>query len=567
MAALLGTNGAIVLIFLAFIFNMIIVVKTLYKGFSRKKRDKQFIWSLVSSALISIGTLSSFIWFIRLYLPSTGFLGFFGFLFLSINNIIATVYIFKSETDFLKRMGGIIFSFMALYSTLILLNVIASYTAFNLPRLLNWIITIPSISYGLLEALFFTGGTAYWYPLFVLIPIAIPIDLFEKGKIKNSEEEDKKVSKTEIKEKKGKGEKASKKKSTVFLERIEKVEEKKQKRGIGTFLNNGVKGIFVFIVLFLIIFSMIGVGVLSSLSQYTSRNYQPTYSQRDDFNFAVSLRTGSFQTFLSSNYEEIFSLELDLIKELGVDTVSIDVLTDIILANQTSFGNMLNVLKSEGLKIALFAYGNASWSYPYESFENYSRTIEMEAQMIVENYEPDYLVIYPQPIVFQTYFMDPEESITNNDWTLTINNTANLIHSLSNKTKVAVSVTLDDIDNGLFDGLWNSTTIDLAIINIYVYQDRDLNFNEYLNVTEQANKTLWISSTSFSPMMYGERIQAGTLARQLEIIVNNHKITGFICDPLMDRTITANLNGLVAENGHKRLAFYKYKEIIETVKE
>ncbi|MHA1204840.1 MAG: hypothetical protein K9W45_13340 [Candidatus Heimdallarchaeum aukensis] len=566
MAALLGTNGAIVLIFLAFIFNMVIVVKTLYKNLSRKKRDKQFIWSLISSALISIGTLSSFIWFIRLYLPSTGFLGFFGFLFLCVNNIIATVYIFKSETDFLKRMGGIIFSFMALYSTLILLNVIASYTVLNLPRFLNWILTIPSISYGLLQALFFTGGTAYWYPLFILIPIAIPIDLFEKGKIKSVDEEKKQISKKAVSQEK-KGEKVSRKKSTVFLERIEKEQEKKEKRGIGTFLSNGVKGIFVFIVLFLIIFSMIGVGVLSSLSQYTAKNYQPTYIQREDFSFAVSLRTGSFQTFLPSNYEEIFSLELDLIRELGVDTVSIDVLTDIILANQTSFGNMLNALKSEGLKIALFAYGNATWSYPYESFANYSNTIEMEAQMIVENYEPDYLVIYPQPIVFQTYFMNPEETITNNDWTQAINNTANLIHSLSNKTKVAVSVTLDDIDSGLFDNLWNSTTIDLAIINIYVYQDRDLNFDEYLNITVQANKTVWISSTSFSPMMYGERIQAGTLARQLEIVVNNQKITGFICDPLMDRTITANLNGLVAENGHKRLAFYKYKEVIKAVKE
>lgn len=91
---------------------------------------------------------------------------------------------------------------MALYSTLILLNVIASYTVLNLPRFLNWILTIPSISYGLLQALFFTGGTAYWYPLFILIPIAIPIDLFEKGKIKSVDEEKKQISKKAVSQEK-----------------------------------------------------------------------------------------------------------------------------------------------------------------------------------------------------------------------------------------------------------------------------------------------------------------------------------------------------------------------------
>ncbi|MHA1303640.1 MAG: hypothetical protein ACTSQE_01055 [Candidatus Heimdallarchaeaceae archaeon] len=557
MSALLGINGALVLVFVAFLFNMVVAIKILYTAFSEKKKDKRTIWFVISAICISVGSLLSFFWFLSIYIPSTGLSGFIGFLLLFVNNTIATVFIFKNKVDILKRISGILFSLLAVFPMLLMLNKIAAYTAFSLPRFLNWIIAVPSIGYGLFEALFFIGGTAYRFPIIILIPIAIPIEIIKEDIISHEKLEE------TLEMKEGK----RKKKSDVFLERVkEEAKQDQKKGGFASFLNNGIKGIFIFLLMFLIIFNLIGISVLSSLSEYTSAKYQPSFIERPGFEFAAAIHTGSFQVSLPANYQTTFTTELKLLKELGVTTVTIDVLTNIIENNQTEFGDIIQELEDNSMKTMLFTYGNASWSYPYEDFENYTRTIDKQAETLVNLYEPDFVVIYPQPIVFQSYFLDPNENIGISHWANAINNTAEKIHSLTNITKVAASLTLDDIDSGLFDIVWNNSVVDIVILNLYIYQKSDLNFEPYLNVSDQANKSLWINSVGFSPVMYGERVQAGVLERQLELIVNNEKTSGFIYESLMDRTITASMNGLVAENGYKRMAFYKYKEIIAIVK-
>jgi hypothetical protein len=51
----------------------------------------------------------------------------------------------------------------------------------------------------------------------------------------------------------------------------------------------------------------------------------------------------------------------------------------------------------------------------------------------------------------------------------------------------------------------------------------------------------------------------------LEICVNDTRVNGFVYFSLTDDTYTINTYGLIAETGHKRLIFFKYKEIIAKI--
>ncbi len=570
MSSLLGINGALVLNFTAFIYNMVIVIRLLHRTLSERNNEKdlkskndlflrkKFIWALSSAVAISIGSLLSFFWFVSLYRPTVGVSGIIGFFFIAANNVTAAIFYFKTEnTKVLRKIGGISFSLLAIYPLLAMFNKVAAYTSFTLPRFLNWIISLPAVSYGLVEALLFIGGSAYRFPIVFLIPLAIPVEL-EENKIEKEKQKEKV-------EEEHKNKKKSKKKSAVFLEDPEEEQPKKGRNSIVSFIDNGVKGIFVLLLLFIIIFSFIGAGVLISFSNYTAPSYNPSFAHRSDFNFGVVLSTGSFQANMSVNYMENLNTEISLIKELGVNTVKVDVINDILINNLSAFTQEILQLKLNNFKIMLSAYGNVTWAFPYEDFHNYSVTLRNEALNLTNLYHPDFIIIYPQPIVFQTYYLDPNDNTTIEQWAAEINKTASAIHNLSNDTKVIASLTLDDVDAGLFDLIWNNTVVDEVILNIYVYQAKDLNFGSYLAVSDQPAKRLWISDVGLSPVMYSERIQSAAITKELELITSINAVVGYIYEPLLDRTIIAQLNGLVAENGYKRMAFYRYKSIISEV--
>ena len=59
--------------------------------------------------------------------------------------------------------------------------------------------------------------------------------------------------------------------------------------------------------------------------------------------------------------------------------------------------------------------------------------------------------------------------------------------------------------------------------------------------------------------------QATELAGMLEVVLNEPRFKGFIYFSLQDDLSGGNSLGLVSATGHKRLSFYKYNEIIETV--
>ncbi|MCG3216395.1 MAG: hypothetical protein KAS63_06725 [Candidatus Heimdallarchaeota archaeon] len=584
--AILGFEGALIFAFISVAYNLVMTIKLLYNAiadveFKKNSTIKEKIFSLfnikenklilnlLSCALMGIGSLLLFFWFSESFAPTIGWNGFLGSLFLVINNITATVLTFMNriKASIFGKIINVFFSILALSTFFFFLNKISAQTAFSLPGFLEWIILAPTIGYAMFQALLFSPSS-YFFPVYIIIPLCVPIKFLKEKEDQTDKEETKTKKKGQKKTKVALEEKSSK---SVFLEDIQKDVEARPSgfAGVKKFLDNGSKGIYSLLFIFLLVFQLLGTGVMNSFSPYISSNYQPLLEKRNDFEFGVTINTVTYNSIIPGDYEEYFNEELELLRELGVTTVRLDVTYEIINENSTILQDITDELRFNGFKVMLATYGHyfPTWQFSNVSFSTYSETMHNQSRDLIELCNPEFLLIYPEPLSFAPYYLS--EETTANDWINAINNTANYLHALTNDTKIGINLVINEdhpnIINMLFEPLWENTTLDLIGLDLYPLRSKYLNLDGYLEKMTNNSKELWLTEFGLSAVMFGERRQAGAIERMLEICVNNEQIKGFVYFTLIDYSPAINTLGLVAESGHVKRAFTKYKEIIQDV--
>ena len=587
--ALLGFEGALVLAFAAFLYNMFMAIKL---GYSTSKDPKFYNkqWNYLSAGLIAAGSLLTFFWFFQAFTPGLALGGLVGTFILFANNLAVTILAFmkKIKTRLFGKVADTLFTLLALWGFLLLLNRVSVVTSFTMPKFLDWIIVGPSIAYAMFENFMF-GPISFFYPMLILVPLAVPIKfVHEKGTIKkqnfkekpktNPKESDIKTVKKSEENKKEKQTNNStrKRKMDVFLEKPKAPEEKSSWESIRSFLDNGIKMFFGVFTILLLVFNFQSFTIIGSYAPYI--NYSPTVNTRSDFELGVAMHTASFYSSLPPNYLEGFHNELEVLKELNVTLARIDLKYELVLNYTSELQGIINELRNNNIKVMLgtYGYGSEFWQIQSVSFENYTSTIRNEAITIINNLHPDYLLIYPEPYGFSVAYIDPSEKINQNDWIAKINETSNYLHSLSNTTEIGINLSTNAFNEDywnylgenttLFSRIWNETTVDFIGLDFYPFKGTELNISHFLNEATNSTKEFWITEFGISSYIYGERIQAGALAKVLEQALNNPQIKGFIYFCLIDNSYAANSMGLVAETGYKRMAFYKYKEIIAQVR-
>ena len=578
--AIFGFGGAFILAILSLIFNFSVSAKPLYfflkdfftfliqntiNLFDKEKPFVKFILEHPKYEKMYLYVLSGIFIFVGTFLlffygfGSLTYIGLAGVILLMINNITVTVFSFLeiNKSTVMRKITTILFSLQAILTFLLFLNKISAETSFLLPKFLDWILVLPAIGYALFQAFFFSGQLNYAYPALILIPICIPLrieKIIEKPK----------------KEVKPKEETLSKKRkrASVFLDEVEKeAEEFETKPALPflSFLDSGAKGIYAMLAILLLVFSFQAIGVMNSYGPYTSKNYDPIFSPRLNFETGVTLTSISYSDVTLSGYETEFQSELEALKELNVSTVKLDVRQEILDNNLTGFKQAMSTLKSNGFKIMLTTYGYSSpnWAYQNISFSEYTDTLENQALTLLEECNPEYLIIYPEPFGFSTAYVKDIPTI--NEWVTIINNTVNNLHSLSTDTEVGIKLSFNDFSDeyNIFEPLWINSTLDFIGIDYYIIHERDVEaINDYLDKIVPNTKEFWIIEFGLSAVMYGERVQSGALTRMLEICANDPRVNGFVYFSLIDDTLAINTYGLIAETGHIRLIFLKYKEII-----
>ncbi len=575
--AILGFEGSLIFVLLAVIYNVAMSVKLLFNSMSEIKIDKEspkfkiilsifnpkenkFIWNLLSVTMMITGSLLIFFWYFKSFSPILGWNGLMGSLLIVINNITATVLAFMNriKATIFGKIVNVLLSLLALATFFFFLNKVAAQTAFGLPSFMEWIMLAPTVGYAMFQAFLFSPSS-YFFPAFILLPLCTPIKFLEE--------------KEEVeKEKKAPVPLEKKSKRDVFLDDLKADEGQKKpstRSGIKKFMDNGSKGLMCLLMLFLLVFQLLGTGVMNSFNPYISSNYQPVLDKRSDFEFGVTLNTVTYHTTLPADYEIYFDEEVALLQELGATTVRLDVNNDILKKNTSVLKDITDELKSNGFKIMLSTYGYSlpTWTFLNVSFDLYRETIENQSLELIQLCEPEFLLIYPEPLTFAPYYLN--ETVSNEKWVNTINDTVNTIRTLTNDTKVGVNLVINedhpDYINSIFEALWVNTTLDIVGLDLYPLREKYLNLDGYLEKMVNNTKEFWITEFGLSAVTYGERRQAGALARMLEICVNNNQINGFVYFTLIDYSPGINTLGLVAESGHVRTSFTKYKEIIQYV--
>ena len=561
--SIITPEASFIFVYIALLYNAGLSLKLIYNSLSNPLYERK-VWNLSSAGLIFVGTILFFLWFN--FSLSVDFVwgGLVGCFLLFVNNLLATIFAFKNliEVSRWGKANYIFFTVLSLQSFMLLLNFIEAQTIFGLPRVLEWLMIIPSVGYSAFQA-FLYGPVGYFFPALLLIPLAAPI------KFMRSPEPEPEPEKTTTKKTKKQGKDS---KESVFTEEIEIPEQKKPAvwKTILSFLDNGSKGIFAILFILLMVFSLLNIGTFTSFSDFKGSDYQPTYPERTDFEFSVSLKTITYQQTLLVNYEAIFQEELALIKELNVSTVRIDVKAEIVDNNLTELIDITDQLHANGFKIMLstYGYGFPTWNYQAVNFTDYVDVIEQQAKTLILNCTPEYLLIYPEPLGFSSAFV--RELQTPVVWASTINDSVNYLRSFTNDTEIGVNLSFNDFDKyafetSVFEELWENTTLDFMGIDFYIIHARDLNLDVYLEDVTSNTKEFWVCEFGVSAVMYGERIQEAALARLLEICVKESRIKGFNYFSLIDDLAGGNSLGLVGQTGHQRLSFYKYQEIINKV--
>ncbi len=571
--ALVNPETSIIFVYISFFYNSLLAIKLIYDTFAGKVEKNKIAWNLISACLIFAGTILMFIWFPRAFTPDIGWDAFIGIILLFVNNLVATILAFMNriEANRIAKAVNVIFTLLALVTMMQYLHKISALTPFILPRELGWLTLIPSIGYAQFQA-FFYGSIGYFYPTLIFIPIAVPIK-FRRKVVKKKEKVVKSSSKTGSKPAISKSTSDKKKpKRNVFLDKIEKEKPVEIERpplfaSLRRFMDNATKFIYGGLAILILVFAGLGISTMTSYNPYTSADYLPIFPDRDDFEFGVSLKSVSYQTVDLSDYQSLFLEELDLVEDLGVTVVRLDVRMELLNDFTTELTQIIASLRANGVKIMLSTYGYAppTWFFQNVSFADYTQVIHNQSVQLVQLYEPDYLLIYPEPFGFSSAFVaDLQEADT---WVSAIDDTSNFIHSISNVTEVGINLSFNDFDPSinLFQNLWENSTLDFVGLDYYIVHARDLDFSYYLDMATNNTKEFWFTEFGVSAVVYGERTQAGALAGMLENCLNDVKIKGFVYYSLLDDFYGANTLGLVTETGYRRMAFTKYKEIIAEI--
>lgn len=575
--ALVNPEASIIFVYISFFYNSLLAIKLIYDTFAGKVEKNKIAWNIISACFIFAGTLLMFIWFPRAFTPDIGWDAFIGIILLFVNNLAATILAFMNriEANRIAKALNVIFTLLALVTMMQYLHKISALTPFILPRGLGWLTLIPSIGYSQFQA-FFYGSIGYFYPTLIFIPIAVPIKF--RRKIVKKDKMAKSSSKARQNKEKPKSANSKstsgqkKPKRNVFLDKIEKekpvvIERPPLFSSFRRFMDNATKFIYGGLAILILVFAGLGISTMTSFNPYTSADYLPIFPDRADFEFGVSLKSVSYQTVDLSDYQSLFLEELDLVEDLGVTVARLDVRMELLNSFTTELTQIIASLRANGVKIMLSTYGYAppTWFFQNVSFADYTQVIHNQSVQLVQLYEPDYLLIYPEPFGFSSAFVAELQDA--DTWVSVIDNTSNYIHSISNITEVGINLSFNDFDPSvnLFQNLWENSTLDFVGLDYYIVHARDLDFSYYLDMATNNSKEFWFTEFGVSAVVYGERTQAGALAGMLENCLNNEKVKGFVYYSLLDDFYGANTLGLVTETGYRRMAFTKYKEIITEI--
>jgi hypothetical protein len=413
--------------------------------------------------------------------------------------------------------------------------------------------------WGILQTLLFSWG-AYFAPIFFLPPLLV----FEKA-VRKDETADQEVDvtvdpKTEV---------------VGFTSSESRVKDEEgpgipgPKRGLVRRASSvGMDMALGGFVVMLLLFSAIGAVNIASWQDLPDPD-EASYTSRDDFEFAAMGRAFTDRRDPTASWETVVQSEIDHAVDLGLDYIRYDLHKELIDDEKhlKKLDMAVEGIRAAGLDVMLSPFGSNRWEADHPSFEELSAEIDRETLLLVERYEPAWVLPFFEPngqVAVNLGEMAPVE-----DWVIEIDAVGKEVRSLSNHTKVLIEVAMEpEQGTDLVDALSApGLAIDAIGVDLYPLSAEVLDdLEEYRDHATNPSIGFWVSEFGVESVLSGQEGQARALSSVISRATGELNGTGICVWALLDDTVLPSNLGIVGRDGTPKEAYRVLKDAIEKVR-
>jgi hypothetical protein len=331
------------------------------------------------------------------------------------------------------------------------------------------------------------------------------------------------------------------------------------------------------IYLIILLFSLIGgINLVSNWSGYADYKDINYFDQPNQV-FGSIMPTLSDKDELPDNWQESVAQEIRWLEDLGVTHARMDLYSNI---TKTEDGyNALNwtidKLHSRGFEVILGCFGDSKWVTSSETaISDINDSIYIQADFLAENFNPDMLIIFPEPYGYLwSAFGQTEEP---NLWFNYINSAAERLNNSYPGIDIGTTIvygTQESTPNSweLYDLLISNGSLIKAIgIDVYPIvkahlDDIVLFADKFTSRSNNLSQELWVFEIGFSAASFGETVQAKILGESLGYLSHIPAIKGVIQYSLVDDPDNMKQLGLITSDGRLKDSFYAYQYAIAEI--
>ncbi|MCK5344981.1 MAG: hypothetical protein KAR20_16335, partial [Candidatus Heimdallarchaeota archaeon] len=235
----------------------------------------------------------------------------------------------------------------------------------------------------------------------------------------------------------------------------------------------------------------------------------------------------------------------------------------------------IDELHSRGFEVILGCFGDSKWVTSSETaISDINDSISIQADFLAENFNPDMLIIFPEPYGYLWSALGQTEEP--NLWFNYINSAAERLNNSYPGIDIGTTIvygTQETTPNSweLYDLLISNGSLIKAIgIDVYPIvkahlDDIVLFVDKFTSRSNNLSQELWVFEIGFSAASFGETVQAKILGESLGYLSQFSAIKGVIQYSLVDDPDNMKQLGLITSDGRLKDSFYAYQYAIAEI--
>ncbi|MCK4969293.1 MAG: hypothetical protein KAS77_02150, partial [Thermoplasmata archaeon] len=342
----------------------------------------------------------------------------------------------------------------------------------------------------------------------------------------------------------------------------------RRKRGpVRRVVSLGIDAFMGALVVLLLVFSAIGAVNVASWNDLPDPG-EEGYDASPGFEFAAIGRAFTDRRFAVPDWSSVVDEEVDRARDLGLAYIRYDLQKEFIEdpREMVKLDSAVVRIRDAGMDLMFGPFGSSQWEFDPPTFEEYVEEIRKETLLLVELYEPAWVLPFFEPN--GQVAVNLGEKLPVEVWIPVIDSLGEEIYALSNETRVLIEVAIEP-EQGieLVEALSEpGLNIDAIGVDLYLLSTDGLDsLQEYRDAATNDELGFWVSEFGVESVMSGQRGQARALAEVLRQASGELNASGLCVWALLDDTVIPSNLGLVGRDGTPKEAYRVLREAIDEI--